>query len=78
MHAPIVYRCPICGAEVALLGESRGHFSPRCCDRDMVAIARRVVIYFCPQCGAQIMVVTPGRGDFQPRCCGLDMLIKAA
>jgi DNA-directed RNA polymerase subunit RPC12/RpoP len=80
MHAPapLVYRCPICGAEVTVLGEPKGHFSPRCCGKDMALLARRVRIYFCPQCGAQVMLVTPGQGDFQPRCCGLDMLIKAA
>ena len=78
-HAgPKVYRCPICGAEVTVFGESKGRFHPRCCGKDMALLARQTRVYFCPQCGAQIMVVTPGRGDFQPRCCGLDMLIKAA
>lgn len=78
MAAPVVYHCPICGAEVTRLGESRGHFAPRCCGRDMMPQTRQVMVYFCPQCGAQIMVMTPGRGEFEPRCCGLDMLIKAA
>ncbi|MCY2929332.1 MAG: hypothetical protein NTV86_07515 [Planctomycetota bacterium] len=78
MAAPIVYHCPICGAEVTMLGECKGRFAPRCCGKDMLPQTRRVMVYFCPQCGAQIVVMTPGRGEFQPRCCGLDMLIKAA
>ena len=78
MHEPLVYRCPVCGAEVTVLGLAKGRFCPRCCGKDMALLVRQTRVYFCPQCGAQIMVVTPGRGDFQPRCCGLDMLIKAA
>ena len=72
MHAPapLVYRCPICGAEVTVLGESKGDFHPRCCGKAMALLARQTTVFFCPQCGAQIMVVTPAGGIFNPAAAG--------
>lgn len=74
----LVYRCPICGAEVTVLAAKMGRFGPRCCGKNMMLTPRRLVMYFCPHCGAEIAVVCAGEGDLRPRCCGQDMLLKAA
>jgi hypothetical protein len=36
-----IYRCPVCGAELAVIGSRMGLFQPRCCDTDMVPLSRR-------------------------------------
>jgi len=72
-----VYRCPVCGAEVAVLSPRMGGFAPRCCNTDMAPTDRRVAFYYCPVCGAEIAVLREGRGEFLPRCCNTDMKIAA-
>ncbi|MHC4481684.1 MAG: hypothetical protein ACYS8K_07010 [Planctomycetota bacterium] len=74
----LTYRCPVCGAEVSVLGRSSGEFAPRCCNMPMVALPRRVAFYFCPVCGVQIAVLKPGDGAFEPRCCNREMVRLAA
>jgi hypothetical protein len=32
----IFYVCPVCRAEIAVLGQGAGQFVPRCCDVDML------------------------------------------
>ena len=76
--AGTVYRCPVCGAELAVLVSATGRFTPRCCNRDMVATRRRGVFYYCPVCGAELMVLRARHGVFVPRCCNTAMLPKAA
>jgi len=73
-----VYRCPVCGAEVMLIGGRMGRFEPHCCNTAMLPTARRAVFYRCPVCGAEIAVVNVGGGCFEPRCCNTDMEPKAA
>ncbi len=73
-----VYRCPVCGAEVAVLSRDMGEFRPRCCSVEMELVPRRLVFYVCPVCGAEIAIVKPGEGEFQPRCCNTDMARQAA
>jgi competence CoiA-like predicted nuclease len=69
----IIYRCPVCGAELAVLGDAMGKFLPRCCDQDMVQKDERAAFYFCPVCGAEIAVLKAGEGEFLPRCCDTPM-----
>jgi len=74
----LVFRCPICGAEVTVVSTHLGDFTPRCCSTDMICKEQRVSFYYCPRCGAEIAVLREGYGDFQPHCCGIDMLRKGA
>lgn len=74
----LIYRCPVCGAELAILAIKTGTFAPRCCNVDMVAVSRSLGFYVCPVCGAEIAVVEPGTGRFTPRCCMTAMLPMAA
>jgi endogenous inhibitor of DNA gyrase (YacG/DUF329 family) len=73
-----VYRCPVCGAEVAVLSSQFGDFAPRCCNCAMVAQPRRLIFYVCPVCGAEIAVLSESAGCFTPYCCNTDMLVEAA
>jgi len=73
-----IYRCPVCGSELAVLAVRAGRFQPRCCDTDMVPLPRRLAFYVCPVCGAEIAVVRAGDGVFAPRCCDTDMRARAA
>ena len=74
----LIYRCPVCGAEIAALSSRMGNFAPRCCYRDMISQPRRLIFYVCPVCGAEIGVLAKGSGRFVPRCCNTDMLLEAA
>lgn len=76
--AGLIYRCPVCEAEIAVLSPLMGDFRPRCCGRPMVLIKRRLRFYRCPVCGAEIAVVKATSGDFRPRCCDTDMIKLAA
>ena len=74
-----VYRCPVCGAEVAVLARRVGdYFRPRCCNRDIELLPGRLKFYLCPACGAEVTVLRPGKGDFRPRCCNTEMVPEAA
>jgi DNA-directed RNA polymerase subunit RPC12/RpoP len=73
-----VYRCPVCGAEIAVLARRHGAFAPRCCRRPMVPVSRRMAFYVCPVCGAEVGLLRRGRGEFAPRCCGGAMRREAA
>ena len=74
-HSPrgMVYRCPACGVEVAVLARRAGLFTPRCCNQPMDLVQGRLTFYVCPACGAEIAVVKAGTGRFAPRCCNEDM-----
>ena len=73
----MVYRCPVCGAELIVLGDATGEFLPRCCDCAMESRDELVVFYMCPQCGAEIAVLKKGEGEFLPRCCDSPMELAA-
>ena len=73
----MVYRCPLCGAEVTVLGNAMGEFSPRCCDCAMEPRDELVAFYVCPHCGSEIAVLQKGEGEFLPRCCDSPMLAAA-
>ncbi len=74
----VVYLCPVCLAEILVLAPRAGDFHPRCCNRDMVPVARRVHFYVCPVCGSELGVLHKGEGPFEPRCCNRPMLPEAA
>ena len=73
-----VYVCPVCRAEVTVVGRNMGDFAPRCCDTDMIARKTSKPFYFCPICGAEIVIARAGKGPFAPRCCNVDMQPIAA
>jgi hypothetical protein len=74
----MVYRCPVCGAELLVVAHEMGRFAPQCCNRDMVRLTVRAVFYVCPVCGAELAVLNPGLGEFLPRCCNTAMDRRAA
>ena len=65
----LVYRCPVCGAEIAIIALKIGAFSPRCCNRPMVPRSRHLVFYLCEICGIEVAVLAEGDGAFTPVCC---------
>jgi len=73
----LVFRCPVCGAEVIVVGTRMGEFTPRCCNQPMRTTRQRAVFYWCPVCGAEIVIVRKGRGVFEPRCCNMAMQRRA-
>ena len=73
----IVYRCPVCGAEIAVLAARHGDFHPRCCNVDMEPRRARLAFYVCPVCGAEVAVLREGAGPRQWRCCNTDMVLAA-
>jgi len=73
-----VYRCPICGAEIAVLARRHGVFDPVCCGVRMQPQRRRLVFYVCPVCGSEVAVLHQGDGRFCPRCCNVEMRREAA
>jgi predicted RNA-binding Zn-ribbon protein involved in translation (DUF1610 family) len=73
-----VFRCPVCGAEVGVLARRMGRFAPRCCNRDMAPLERRLVLYVCPVCGSEVTLVRQAGGVFTPRCCNRFMVREAA
>lgn len=76
--AGLIYRCPVCGSEVIVVGTCMGEFTPRCCNQSMRLMTQRAVFYRCPVCGAEIVIVRKGRGAFSPSCCNTPMVLHAA
>jgi DNA-directed RNA polymerase subunit RPC12/RpoP len=74
----LVYRCPVCGAEIGVLVSKMGNFAPRCCNTDMVIQPGKLVFYICPVCSAEVAVLKEGADRFIPRCCNTNMLLEAA
>jgi len=60
------------------LAEQHGEFHPRCCNKPMEIVPRRLSFFVCPICGAEIGTVREGKGEFLPRCCNTEMLRAAA
>ena len=74
----LVYRCPVCGAEIVVLAFRTGVFMPHCCNRLMEPTGSRAAFYVCPVCGAEAAVVlSVGADEFSPRCCNVPMQIAA-
>ena len=73
-----MYRCPVCGAEIAVLRPAGGDFRPVCCNRPMELMPQQAILYRCPVCGSEIAVIRPGAPGFRPRCCNTDMVRFAA
>ena len=69
----LVYRCRVCGAEIAIIGRKVGAFSPHCCNRPMEPQQRYLVFYLCEICGIEIAVLAAGGGTFTPVCCNEPM-----
>jgi desulfoferrodoxin-like iron-binding protein len=68
-----VYRCPVCGAEVAVARSSKGAFAPVCCNRPMVRRRQLMRVYHCDVCGSEVMVLLGGDGDMELVCCNVPM-----
>ena len=73
-----VYRCPVCKAEVTVVGTAMGLFLPHCCNVEMIELPARVRFYVCPVCGAEIALLRGGTEPLTPRCCNTAMLLEAA
>ncbi|KPK59117.1 MAG: hypothetical protein AMK73_08840 [Planctomycetes bacterium SM23_32] len=73
-----IYRCPVCGAELAVLVAGAGRLSPRCCNVDMVPTDRRLAFYVCMVCGAEVALLRRAGGRLSLRCCNEDMVPQAA
>lgn len=69
-----MYRCAVCGAEIAVLRASGGSFRPVCCNRPMEQLPHQAIMYRCTVCGSEIAVIRPGAPGFRPRCCNTDMV----
>jgi endogenous inhibitor of DNA gyrase (YacG/DUF329 family) len=74
----VIFRCPICGSEVMVVGDRTGEFTPHCCNRLMTLMRQKAVIYHCPVCGAEVAMLRKGKGVFTPHCCNRDMEKMAA
>jgi ribosomal protein L37AE/L43A len=61
-----------------MLARRAGQFAPRCCNRDMAPLERRLAFYVCPICGAEVAVLRGGTGGFAPRCCNREMAGEVA
>jgi len=48
----MVYWCPVCGAEIGVIAARHGEFQPRCCNKPMETLPRRLSFFICPVCGA--------------------------
>ena len=73
----LVYRCPVCGAEIVVRAFRMGVFAPHCCNVLMEPTGGRVAFYVCPVCGAELSVLSAGTGEFAPRCCNVPMHLAA-
>lgn len=73
-----VYRCPVSGAELAVLAPHAERFTPRCCNVDMLEKPRKMVFYFCAVCGAEIGAIDRQSESFHPVCCNTDMIKVAS
>ena len=69
-----IYRCPVCGAEVTVLGNGSGLFFPVCCNVKMCKLPRKLIVYRCPVCGSEIGVLTKTHPSFMPICCNRQMI----
>ena len=70
--------CPVCGAQVTIVGTKLGLFAPRCCNTEMTERPKRVHFYVCPVCGSEIALLRGRMGPLEPRCCNTAMLLEAA
>jgi endogenous inhibitor of DNA gyrase (YacG/DUF329 family) len=70
----LTYRCPVCGAELAVVSRRIGAFVPFCCNTSMVPVGCTVTFYVCPVCGAEVGLLRPGADRFQPECCNRPMV----
>jgi predicted RNA-binding Zn-ribbon protein involved in translation (DUF1610 family) len=74
----VLYRCPVCGAEIMVLVRRHGVFEPRCCNAPMLRIVRRPAFLVCPVCGTQVAVWRPHAAGLALRCCNQPLRAMAA
>jgi Zn finger protein HypA/HybF involved in hydrogenase expression len=67
------YRCPVCGAELAVIRGGDGTLGPVCCGVEMELLKGLCPVWRCPLCGSEIMAIRGGR-NFTPHCCNVAML----
>jgi len=70
----MIYRCPICRAEIVVLARRHGAFDPVCCNTAMVPLEQRAPFFRCPVCGSEVAVWFAGNVHFTPRCCNQRMI----
>ena len=70
--------CPVCGAELTVVGRAPEGFRPVCCNQTMTLLDGRKRFYRCPVCEAELLAQTDPPRTFRPRCCNTDMLPAAA
>ncbi len=68
-----VYRCPVCGAEVAVINAASQALEPYCCNEPMTPLDRVLVLYRCPVCGAEVAVIRDRGGPLELVCCRVPM-----
>ena len=73
-----IYRCAICGSEVAVVGTAMGRFAPVCCNQPMLPVERRLKFYRCEVCAAEVAVLVVRTGVFEPHCCNTRMVVEPA
>lgn len=74
----LVCRCPLCGAEIAIISYRMGEFKPRCCNTDMIPQRRKLTFYRCEVCATEIAVLGEESSTFEPICCNTAMVREVA
>ncbi len=70
----LVFYCPVCGAEVSVVGVGKGgRLCPRCCNTDMLKRGVLPAFFYCPNCGSELMMLVDGGGNTAPVCCNVVM-----
>jgi len=65
----LIFFCPVCGAEITVICDGKGHLGPMCCNMKMVAKGSVTTFFSCARCGAEVMILTLGVGNTTPKCC---------
>ena len=70
----VVYHCPVCGAEIAVLAAEYGSFLPRCCNVAMKEKKELLEFFFCPICHSEIALLKRGSQNLSAHCCNREMV----
>lgn len=68
------YRCPVCGAEIAVISASSQELDPHCCNVPMKPLRKIFPVYYCEICGSEIMAIQ-GKDwkKLEASCCNKPM-----
>ncbi|PLX44429.1 MAG: hypothetical protein C0609_05525 [Deltaproteobacteria bacterium] len=64
-----VFKCPVCGAEVMVVGAASQELDPHCCNTSMLPKPRVHEVYHCAHCGAEVALVSGSAEHLDPYCC---------